>query len=153
MWSLSEAIDYYRSQGAPGDQQMLMALLREAQEHTGPLTQSVLAEIESSYSLGKAILPALIRRVPSLRMAEHPHRLEICQNCGRRLAAWVENTCGVKPGGACDEGGFTFHVTGCMKNCKAPPSVKWDGKLYPHADEELLKKLIGKGYPRQGSPV
>lgn len=144
MWNLSEAIDYYRTQGAPGDQQMLIALLRETQQETGPLTQGVLCEIEQAYALGKAVLPALIRRVPSLRMDAHPHRLEICQNCGRRLAAWVENQYAVRPGGACDEGGFTFHVVGCMKNCKASPSVKWDGVLYPRADEELLKKLIVK---------
>ena len=29
MWNIDEAIAYYRDQGAPGDQQMLIALLRE----------------------------------------------------------------------------------------------------------------------------
>lgn len=142
MWVLSEAIEYYRTQGAPGDQQMLVALLREVMEETGPLTQEALSAIAQAYGLGRAILPALIRRVPSLRMDEHPHRLEICANCGRKLAAWVENTYQVKPGGASDALGFTFHVVGCMKNCKASPSVKWDGVLYPRADERLIEGLL-----------
>ena len=30
-WTLREAVDYYRRQGAPGDQGMLVALLREVQ--------------------------------------------------------------------------------------------------------------------------
>ena len=34
-WTLREAIEYYQRQGAPGDQGMLVALLREVQEERG----------------------------------------------------------------------------------------------------------------------
>lgn len=145
MWKIDEAIAYYRDQGAPKDQQMLIALLREIQQETGPLTQEVILQVEGAYGLSASIIPALIRRVPSLCMDTHPHRLELCQNCGRRLAVWVENEYGVKPGCACDKHGFTFQLTGCMKNCKAAPSAKWDGVLHPRASEELIRKwIVGK---------
>ena len=138
-WSIEEAIAYYREQGAPGDQQMLSALLREVQQETGPLTQETLDVISRELALAPSILPALIRRIPSLRMHTHPHRLEVCQNCGRRLGAWIEREYAVK-NGASDAGGFTFHVVGCMKNCKCGPSMKWDGALVPRANEEAVRK-------------
>ena len=143
MWNIDEAIAYYRDQGAPSDQQMLIALLREIQQETGPLTQEVLSQVERAFGLSASMLPALIRRVPSLRLDAHPHRLELCQNCGRRLAVWVENEYGVKPGCACDAYGFTFQLTGCMKNCKASPSMKWDGVLYPKASEDTIRRVVG----------
>ena len=34
-WTLREAIEYYQRQGAPGDQGMLVALLREVQGERG----------------------------------------------------------------------------------------------------------------------
>ena len=142
MWDLNETIDYYRSQGAPGDQQMLIALLREAQQAAGPLTAQTVSAIEQALKIPPSTIPALIKRVPSIRMAAHPHRLEICQNCGRQLALWVQENCHVSPGGVCGEGGFSFHLTGCMKNCKASPSMKWDGVLYPRASVETLKGIL-----------
>lgn len=142
-WSIEEAIAYYREQGAPGDQQMLSALLREVQQETGPLTQETLDVISRELALAPSILPALIRRIPSLRMHTHPHRLEVCQNCGRRLGAWIEREYAVK-NGASDAGGFTFHVVGCMKNCKSGPSARWNGELISHATEEKLREKIGE---------
>ena len=148
MWDIDEAIACYRDQGAPDDQQMLIALLREIQQETGPLTQDILSKVENAFELNASMLPALIRRVPSLRMDTHPHRLELCQNCGRKLAVWVESEYGVKPGCACDRGGFTFHLTGCMKNCKASPSMKWDGVLYLRATEDMIRTLT-KSSPKE----
>ena len=34
-WSLDEAADYYRRQGAPGDQNAVINLLREIQQENG----------------------------------------------------------------------------------------------------------------------
>lgn len=143
-WSMEEALEHYRSQGAPQDQQMVLMLLREVQEHTGPLTQEDLSRIAQSYGLGRGFLPALIRRIPDLRMSAHPHRLEICRSCARQLGAWIEREYGVGPGGASDRGGFTYHVVGCLKNCKAGPSARWDGELIPHATEAILRQKIDK---------
>ena len=133
---MNELIDYYRSQGAPGDQQMLIALLREAQEHCGgALTQAALEQIAQSLSIKQSMLTALIRQVPSLRLDTAPHLLEMCQSCpkGRELRTWAD---GLSPSLV------RVRFVPCMKNCQNGPSVKWDGQLYSHATKELIRQLI-----------
>ncbi len=142
---MNELIDYYRSQGAPQDQQMLIALLREVQEQNGgALSAAALQEIAEALSIKESMLAALIRRVPSLRMDTAPHLLEMCQTCpkGRELRAWVESTWNVQSGGVCEKAGFRYRTTPCMKNCKFGPSIKWDGQLHSHATKELIQSLI-----------
>lgn len=141
-WNLSEAISYYKSQGAPADQNALVSLLREVQtESGGSIPRSILPEIAAGLGTKESLLNALIRRYPSLRLAD-THTLELCggPNCPRRapLAAFVEKTWGPKPRG------FTVKQVPCMRLCGKGPNIKWDGKLYHNADEALLRKLIGE---------
>ena len=142
---MNEIIEYYREQGAPRDQQMLIAMLREMQEQSGgTLNGQQLRMVAEELQVKESMLFALIRRVPGLRMDTAPHRLEMCQTCprGRELRAWVENTWQVQSGGVCEKAGFSYHVTPCMKNCKNGPSLKWDGQLYSHATKELIEQLV-----------
>ena len=142
---LKDSIDYYREQGAPGDQQMLIALLREVQEaRGGTLDGEALETIASAFDLKKSMLEAIIRRVPSLRLQGIPNRLEVCGTCpkGRALRAFIENNWHIQSGGECAEAGFSYCVTGCMKNCKNGPSLRLNGTLYSGADEALVQKLI-----------
>jgi len=142
--SLMELIAYYTDQGAPADQQMLIALLREAQEADGgALTDETLSCIAQTYHMKQSMLHALIRRIPSLRTADAPHRLEMCQTCpkGAELRAWVEREFDIRSGQS--RAGFSYHVVPCMKNCRFGPSVRWDGELVPDMTLEKLKKLLG----------
>ena len=144
---IHDLIEYFRIQGAPGDQQMLIMLLREVQQADGGvLSGATLADICDAYSLKPSFLQAFIRRIPSLRCEDVPHKLEICGNCkkGAVLRSFIEETYSVKSGSCNGEAGFSYRVTGCMKNCKNGPSVRWDGELHPGATIGLLKKLIGK---------
>lgn len=144
---IQDLIEYYRSQGAPADQQMLLALLREIQEECGgKLLQSALDDIAETYRLKDTFLKALINRIPTLHLEETPHRLEICGTCARsrELGRFIEETYHVKSGSGCTSGGFFYQVTGCMKNCKRGPSMRWDGVLYPCADIDLIKSLVGQ---------
>lgn len=145
--ALREILEYYRGQGAPQDQQMLIALLRETQEEMGGvLSLAVIDEIAEALGLKPAMMMALIRRVPSLRMEMSAHRLEVCGTCraGAKLRDEIERAYGVKSGACCEEAGFSYHVTPCMKNCKNGPSIRWDGVLYSHADVKLVRALIGR---------
>lgn len=145
MHPLEDSIQYYREQGAPEDQQMLIALLREVQQQCGGvLTPDALDVIAAAYGVKKSLLTALIRRAPSLRLASVPHRLEVCGTCpkGHALRAFIENTWHVQNGCCCEAAGFSYHVTGCMKNCRKGPSLRWDGELYPQADEALVRRLL-----------
>ena len=144
MQIIREIIEYYQGQGAPQDQQMLIALVRELQQELGGvISQAALEETAQALSIKPTLLLALIRRVPGLRMENAAHRLEICGTCraGAKLRDEIERTYGVKSGAVCPAAGFSYHVTPCMKNCKNGPSIKWDGVLHSHADMELVRAL------------
>lgn len=149
-WSLGETIEYYKGQNAPRNQQAIVELLREVQEHSGGvIPDTVFTDIAKRLELKESFLTAIIKRYPSLRTEEAPHRLELCggERCRNRnchaLHRFVEETYGVQSGGVSNQGGFAFQITGCMKNCPKGPSLKWNGKLYSGADIKLIQKLVG----------
>lgn len=135
-WSLEEALAYYKSQGAPGDQNAVVGLLREVQqERGGRIPAQMLEPIAKAWGLKESFLLALIRRLPSLRLAD-THCLEICggRNCGKRaaLAAFAE----------ANPGNYSVKYMPCMRVCGKGPNIRWDGRLYHQADEALLRRLI-----------
>ena len=135
-WDLQEAVDYYRRQGAPGDQNALVNLLGEIQEEQGGIPAWMLPEVAEKLRTKENLLLALIRRIPRLRLAD-THCLEICAgpNCAKRgdLAAAAEKLCAGKP--------ITLRFVPCMRQCGKGPNIRWDGRLYSGADEKLLKTL------------
>ena len=142
-WDLKEAVAYYRRQGAPGDQNALRNLLTEVQaEQGGAIQQYVLPVIAGELGVKESFLAAIIRRIPSLRIADR-HLLEICggPNCPRRkdLMTLVERLYGKNPTG------FTLRQVGCMRQCGKGPNIRWDGKIYNGADEALIRSLIEQG--------
>ena len=139
-WELEEALDYYRRQGAPGDQSMLINLLKEIQEESGgTLTRSAVAAVAQSYGVKESFLLAIMKRIPSLRL-DNSHCLEICGGpvCAKRaqLMAFVKKTYGAEPKG------FTLKYGNCMRLCGKGPNIKWDGVLYSGADEKLIRSLV-----------
>ena len=133
---LREALEYYKGQGAPGDQNVLISLLREIQGEYGGIPAGLLPEVAAFYGIRESLLMALIRRIPSLRVSD-VHCLEMCAgpNCGkhRALAACAEKLQREK--------GFVLKFVPCMRLCGKGPNIRWDGKLYHRADEALLKEL------------
>ena len=141
-WNLEEAIDYYRNHGAPQDQNALIGLLKEIQkENGGSIPIEVLTTVSDSYRMKESLLLALIKRLPSLRL-DNTHCLELCsgRNCGKHtaLAAYAEK---LKQSG----GSFTLKYIPCMRMCGKGPNIRWDGKVYHQATEELIRKLVGEG--------
>ena len=136
-WNPEEAIAYYKKQGAPGDQTALIALLREVQaEHGGSIPRYVLPEMTAALGVKESLLTAIIRRIPSLRLADS-HCLEVCAgpNCGKSdtLAKLAERIRSEK---------ITVRFVPCMRQCGRGPNIRWDGIMYHRADEALLKRLI-----------
>ena len=141
-WSIEEAA-YYRRQGAPKDQTALVQLLKEVQQESGgQIPAQALAEIAALLGIRESFLSAVVKRIPSLRLADS-HCLELCGgvNCSRRaaLASFVEKTYGAKPEG------FTVKTVPCMRMCGKGPNVRWDGKPYSQMDEARLRRLIEEG--------
>jgi NADH:ubiquinone oxidoreductase subunit E len=135
-WNLEEAILYYKKQGAPGDQGAVLSLLREIQRECGGIPRYALTRMAESYNVKEALFLALIRRIPSLRLAD-THVLEICggPNCSKRaaLAAFGETL---------KMPGLTVKTVPCMRQCGKGPNIRFDGRLYNGADEALIRKLL-----------
>lgn len=138
---LEEILSYYRRQGAPQDQNALIGMLREVQqEHGGSIPAYLLPPMAEALGTKPALLNALIRRIPSLRLGDG-HTLELCAgpNCGKAaaLAALAENLCRELP-----QVKLTF--TPCMRMCGKGPNLRWDGSIHHKADETLLRNLLQK---------
>ena len=140
-WNLEEALCHYGRQGAPSDQTALTALLREIQdEHGGSIPAALLPEIAAYYKTKESFLLAVIKRIPSLKLAAQKPVLELCAgpNCPKRanLAGFVEKTYGKNPAA------FTLRYTGCMRMCGKGPKLRWNGQVYKQADEKLIRRLV-----------
>lgn len=138
-WNLKEALEYYRRQGAPGDQNALIGLLREVQrEHGGAIPGYRIGEIAEGYAVKETLLLAIVKRIPSLRLS-NTHLLELCAgpNCGKHtaLAAEAERIA------AASGGRITVKFGPCMRMCGKGPNLRWDGKLHNGATAELLRSL------------
>lgn len=139
-WSLEEAISYYKAQGAPQNQNILISLLREIQaENGGSIPVYTLNTVASAYGVKDSFLQAVIKRIPSLRL-ENTHCLELCvgPNCGKHkaLAACAKQLSADEP--------FTLKFTPCMRMCGKGPTLRWDGVLYHQATEDLLRTLVAQ---------
>lgn len=138
-WNLPEALEYYKRQGAPSDQNALVSLLTEIQQEHGSIPRFLITEIAAAYGIKEALLLAMIRRIPRLRLSD-THTLELCggPNCGKAtaLAACAETLCAARPGKV------ALKFVPCMRLCGKGPNLKWDGKLYHKATEALLQELM-----------
>ena len=141
-WELKEAVNYYKSQGAPGDQSAVVNLLREAQQESGGgIPGWMLPQIAEALGVKESFLQALIKRIPSLRMVD-THCLELCAGsvCGKNaaLAVLAEKLQREYPGR------FTLKYVNCFRACGKGPNLKWDGVVYHNAQEKLLRSLVEK---------
>jgi len=134
---MKELLDYYRRQGAPGDQTALVNLLKELQQTHGAVPKWAVAEIAETYKVKESFILAVVKRIPSLRLQD-THLLEVCAgpNCGKHtaLAAEAEKLCKLK--------GIEMKYMGCQRICGKGPNIKFDGKLYHKATVELLRELL-----------
>lgn len=135
-WNLEEAMEYYQRQGAPRDQNALVNLLKEVQQHCGSIHSSSLAAIAQCYRVKESYLQAVIRRIPSLRL-DNRHILEVCAgpNCGKHTALAIAAE-------ALGSTTLTVKFVPCMRQCGKGPNIRFDGTLYHRADETLLDRLI-----------
>ena len=134
---MKEMLDYYRRQGAPGDQTALVGLLKELQQTYGAVPKWAVGEIAEEYKVKESFILAVVKRIPSLRLQD-THLLQLCAgpNCGKHtaLAAESEKLCKLK--------GVELKYMGCQRMCGKGPNIRFDGKLYHKATVELLQELL-----------
>ena len=139
-WNLEEALSYYKRLGAPSDQSALIGLLREIQQQYGnSIPEFMPKQIAQAYGIKESFLLAIIKRIPSLRIA-HQHLLEVCSgpNCGKHAAliACIEKL------QKHSNNAFSLKIRPCMRMCGKGPNIKWDGIIYHNATEALIKQLL-----------
>ena len=133
-WNLKEAMEYYASQGAPGEQGALVALLREIQRECSGIPAEVPGQIATGYGIKEGLILALIKRIPSLNLKES-RVLELCAgpNCrGGELGTYAETR----------YPGVTVQYVPCMRLCGKGPNLRWKGQLYHGADKTLIDRLM-----------
>ena len=138
---MDEIIEYYRRQGAPGDQQAVIALLRELQTlYGGSIPKWVPETVAEKLGTKPGLLLALIRRIPSLRLGEG-HLMELCAgpNCGKH--AHLLKLAEELAKGRTD---VTVKTIPCQRLCGKGPNLRYDGTLHHKADEALIRKLLTK---------
>jgi len=137
VFDMSEAVSYYKKQGAPADQSALIALLKEVQAQCGGIDPAHITSAAELLGVKESLLLALVRRIPSLRLTDR-HVLELCAgpNCGKAvaLAGFAEQLCREK--------GVTLRYIGCQRMCGKGPNLRFDGKIFHKADEKLLLELL-----------
>lgn len=135
MWDMTEAVEYYKKQGAPADQTALTELLKEVQrEHGGSIPQQLLEPLAQALGTKQTFLQALIRRKPSLRLDGRP-LLEICGGRNCRGAALAETVRREFPG-------VQVQLVGCQRMCGKGPNVRLNGQLHHKADLNLVRRLL-----------
>ena len=139
-WTMEDAISYYKSQGAPADQNALINLLKEIQTHfDGSIPREAVLAIAQELRTKESLVLALIRRIPSLRLGDK-HSLVLCAgpNCSKAaaLAAAAEEICRQH------KDSVTLTFSPCMRMCGKGPNLKWDGVIHHQATPELLQSLI-----------
>ena len=148
---LKELIKYYCKKDSAWGQSDLVDLLRAVQElYGGILTESVLEDICKKLDIKRSYLKTVMRFIPDLKTEDVCHRLEICggKSCHSKgnaeLLKYIERTYDVKSGGTSKKGKFELKTSGCMKNCKNGPCIKWDGEIYTKMNAKRLDQLIKK---------
>ncbi len=139
-WNMTEAITWYKTQGAPGDQSALLSLLKEVQaEFGGSIPSAAIKLLAQGLEVRETYLVAVIRRFPSLHMGGE-HCLELCAgpNCGRHstLAEAAEKF---------RSAGVLVKAVPCMRMCGKGPNLRWDGRVCHGATTELLERLMEIG--------
>ena len=98
---------------------------------------SVVGQLAQGLGVKDSFLLAVVKRTPSLRL-EGKHTLQLCAgpNCGkqRQLEALARELA--------DPQKVTVELVGCMRLCGKGPNLRYDGRLYHAADEELLRQLL-----------
>lgn len=133
---MEDIVAYYKKLGAPGDQTALISLLREIQELHGGIPAYLVESLAEQLQVKQSYLLAIIKRIPSLRLQD-THCLELCAgpNCGKAasLAAFAESL---------KSDTLQVKYVPCQRMCGKGPNIRYDGRRYHMANEELLKFLI-----------
>lgn len=148
--AFQETAQYYRSMLTPGDQQTLIAFLRETQEIYGCIPKERQEEIARLAGTPHSLIAALIKRIPGLKEAAARHEIVVCTGprCsaknGARVLQAFENALHIHTGGTTGDGRFLLRTQNCLKKCGTAPNATIDGTLYPGIKPSDIPDILKK---------
>ena len=146
--TLENILERYKDTAGPGDQQAVIALLREVQQLYGCVPDSVQQRVAKATGTAPSLIAALVRRVPGLTSAAYRHRLVVCTGPrrpakgGTALLRAVENALGIAPGETTPDGCFRLETRNCLKQCGSAPNLTVDQTLYASVRVEDIPNLL-----------
>ena len=146
--TLENILERYKDTAGPGDQQAVIALLREVQQLYGCVPDSVQQRVAKATGTAPSLIAALVRRVPGLTPAAYRHRIVVCTGprCsakgGTALLRAVENALGIAPGETTPDGCFWLETRNCLKQCGSAPNLTVDQTLYASVRVEDIPNLL-----------
>lgn len=140
--TLNEIIGYYCSQPQAGNQENLVAMLREIQELLGCIPIDVQEDISAALSLKPIVVRQLIKLFPSLTSAPRRHKITVCTGpaCSAAGSALLLDALREAIRGL----PFTLTVKSCLKQCRTAPNLRIGGDLYESVKPEQIPGILSR---------
>ncbi|WP_050697367.1 NADH-quinone oxidoreductase subunit NuoE family protein [Anaeromassilibacillus senegalensis] len=148
--AFQKAVQYYQSALTPGDQQTLIAFLRETQEIYGYIPKEKQEEIAALAGTPLSLIAALVKRIPGLKESAARHEIVVCTGprCsaknGARVLQSFEDALHIHPGETTEDGRFRLRTQNCLKKCGTAPNATIDGVLYPSLKPVDIPQILKK---------
>jgi NADH-quinone oxidoreductase subunit E len=140
----------------PAKRSMMLAALYIAQEPNGYLTKEAIHQVAQRLGLtdgevyGTASFYSLFRMKPVGR-----HVIQVCEglscylnNGAERVAEYVSEKLGIKPGETTRDGRFTLETVQCLASCGTAPAMRVNDQLYenlsPASIDDILERLMAE---------
>lgn len=133
------------------DQQDILAILEDVQQHIGYLPKEALLEVSAFLQLPeKKVIEAAQANAGFMFLPQGRHHIKVC--CGtachvkgaHRILDKVIETLEIEPGQKTSDGLFSLEITACQNACKLAPLVGIDGEVYMDSTSENIVQIIDK---------
>nr|WP_297933965.1 NAD(P)H-dependent oxidoreductase subunit E [uncultured Blautia sp.] len=145
---VNEIIDCYAGQKDAGNQDNLVAMLREIQETEGCISREVRELIQERMGIKESFLGCILKLYPSLKSVDYSHEIVLCtgERCGNKnsmaLLRLLKEELGISKDGISRDGTVRLCTRNCLKQCRTSPNMLVDGELYSQMNQEKVLKLI-----------
>ena len=143
-----EILAYYGGMDNRGEQELIVALLRELQDVYGCITAGVIERAAAVTGVKPSFIRALVRMYPTLKEAAFLHDIVVCMGkaCadqgGRDILSFLQIVLKLRRNGISRDGKVRVRTQSCLKHCGTAPNLLIDGKLYTGVDEEMLTGIL-----------
>lgn len=140
-----EILSYYGGQKVAGNQENVVALLREVQELYGFIPSEKIARIAETLGVKDSFVSQLIKLYPSFKKAPYKHCITVCTGarCGDHSSSEVFNAV-LKAVETQETSAFKITMKECFKECKTAPNIWVDNDSYGSVKPEEVASILSR---------